>query len=135
MDGTTEMYRLIDLIARSMAYPTYGFLYSSHGSLGPTGVCSRRKEMCRNIKVLYNFDPPANQQEIEAAALQFVRKISGFNKPSKINQGCFDQAITDISRIAENLLESLQTSAGSRNREDEIQKARARFNRRFAASI
>ena len=90
--------------------------------------------MCRNIKVLYNFDPPANQQEIEAAALQFVRKISGFNKPSKINQGCFDQAITDISRISENLLESLQTNARPRNREDEIQKARARFNQRFEAS-
>ncbi len=90
--------------------------------------------MCRNIKVLYNFDPPANQQEIEAAALQFVRKISGFNKPSKINQDCFDRAITDISRIAENLLESLQTSARPRNRQDEIKKARARFNQRFEAS-
>ncbi len=89
--------------------------------------------MCRNIKVLYNFEPPANQQEIAAAAVQFVRKISGFNKPSKVNQICFDEAVADIAKIAEVLLDSLQTNASPRNREEEIRKAKARSTLRFQA--
>jgi hypothetical protein len=87
--------------------------------------------MCRNIKTLFNFDPPATKEEIEAASLQFVRKISGFHKPSKINQIAFEQAVESISQIADNLLTQLMTAAVPRNRENEVAKARARAERRF----
>ena len=88
--------------------------------------------MCRNIRTLYNFEPPATDDEIQAAALQFVRKISGFNQPSKVNQAVFDEAVAGITRIAGHLLESLDTSAAPKNREDEAARAKARSARRFA---
>jgi len=86
--------------------------------------------MCRSIKTLYNFEPPASQEEIHAAALQFVRKISGFHKPSRANEEAFNRAVDDIARIAGQLLVSLESSAAPKNREDEAAKARARAAQR-----
>ena len=87
--------------------------------------------MCRNIKTLFNFEPPATDEEIHAASLQFVRKLSGFQKPSKANEEAFDRAIGDVSRVAERLIDSLVTNASPRNREVERTKARARVAKRF----
>ena len=87
--------------------------------------------MCRNIRTLFNFDPPATEEEVRAAALQFVRKISGFNKPSQANQEAFDAAVEAVFEGAWTLLDSLETSAGPRNREVEAAKARARAAKRF----
>jgi hypothetical protein len=87
--------------------------------------------MCRNIKNLFNFDPPTTEEEIRAASLQFVRKISGFNKPSKSNEAAFNAAIEDIAGIASRLLRSLETTAAPKNREEEAAKARARAAVRF----
>ena len=87
--------------------------------------------MCRNIKTLFNFDPPATGEEVRAASLQFVRKLSGFTKPSQANKPVFDQAVDDVSRIAGDLIASLTTAAPSRNREIEVAKARARVAKRF----
>ena len=87
--------------------------------------------MCRNIKTLFNFDPPVTRAEIDAASLQFVRKITGFNKPSKANEAAFDAAIADVANICSRLLESLETSAPPKNREEEAAKARARAAERF----
>ena len=89
--------------------------------------------MCRNIRTLYNFAPPANEDEIRAASLQFVRKLSGFNKPSQANTVAFDTAVDSVTRIAQGLLDSLQTSAKPRNREVEATKARARAAKRFGS--
>lgn len=89
--------------------------------------------MCRNIKTLYNFDPPATEAEIHAAALQFVRKLSGFNKPSQTNEAAFYAAVDDIAAISRRLLHSLETNAQPRNREAEAAKAKARAARRFAS--
>jgi hypothetical protein len=90
--------------------------------------------MCRNIKMLFNFDPPATEEEIQAAALQFVRKLSGFNKPSKANEAAFNRAVEEVAAVARNLLDSLVTSAGPRDREAEAERARARAAERFGAS-
>ncbi len=87
--------------------------------------------MCRNIRTLYNFDPPATDEEIRAASLQFVRKISGFNTPSHANAEAFNAAVDDIARISERLLASLQSSAAPKNREVEAAKAKARSAQRF----
>jgi hypothetical protein len=87
--------------------------------------------MCRNIKTLFNFDPPATDDEIRAAALQFVRKVSGFNAPSKANQVAFDRAIDEVTDAARTLLSALVTSAGPRDREVEAERARARSAARF----
>jgi hypothetical protein len=87
--------------------------------------------MCRNIKPLFNFDPPTTEEEIRAASLQFVRKISGFTKPSKANEDAFLAAIDDIAGIATRLLRSLETSAPPKNREEEAAKAKARAAERF----
>ena len=87
--------------------------------------------MCRNIKTLANFDPPATVDEIRASALQFVRKVSGMNHPSKANQPTFDQAVDQITLAAERLIASLTTSAPPRTREEEAQKARERSRARF----
>ena len=87
--------------------------------------------MCRNIKILFNFDPPVTAEEIRAASLQFVRKISGFNKPSKANEGPFMAAVDEIAVISARLLRSLETNAPSRNREQEAEKAKARGASRF----
>jgi hypothetical protein len=87
--------------------------------------------MCRNIKTLYNFEPPATEEEIRAASLQFVRKLSGFNKPSKANEAAFDRAIEQVADAARKLLESLETTAQPRDREVEAARARARAAERF----
>ena len=87
--------------------------------------------MCRNIKTLFNFEPPATHEEIRAASLQFVRKISGFNKPSKANEAAFDRAIEQVAKAAHALIESLVTTADPRDREVEVQRARARTAARF----
>lgn len=87
--------------------------------------------MCRNIKTLFNFEPPATQDEIRAASLQFVRKLSGFNTPSKANQAAFEQAVNEVSAAASVLIASLITLADPRNRETEAARARARSAERF----
>ena len=87
--------------------------------------------MCRNIKTLFNFDPPVTNEEVHAASLQFVRKITGFNKPSKANEAAFQAAIEDIAAISNRLLRSLETTEPPKNREEEAAKARARAAERF----
>ncbi|HXM66532.1 MAG TPA: DUF2277 domain-containing protein [Candidatus Acidoferrum sp.] len=89
--------------------------------------------MCRNIKTLFNFDPPVNDEEIRAASLQFVRKITGFNKPSKANESAFLAAVDEVAAISGRLLHSLETIAPPKNREEEAAKARARAAERFSA--
>ena len=88
--------------------------------------------MCRNIRTLYNFDPPATDAEIRASAVQFVRKISGFAKPSKANEAAFRNAVEEVADTARRLLDALETSVPPRNREDEAAKARARSAARFS---
>ena len=87
--------------------------------------------MCRNIRTLFNFDPPVTEEEIRAASIQFVRKISGFSKPSKANEAAFLRAIDEVAAISSHLLHSLETSATPRNREEEAAKAKARAAARF----
>jgi hypothetical protein len=87
--------------------------------------------MCRNIRTLYNFEPPATEAEILAASLQFVRKISGYNKPSAANEATFNEAVEEIARISERLLNSLQTSAEPKNRDEEAARAKERSAQRF----
>ena len=87
--------------------------------------------MCRNIKILFNFEPPATEEEVRAAALQYVRKISGFAKPSAVNEEAFDRAVDEMTTASLALLDSLTTSAAPRNREDEAARAHARAVRRF----
>jgi hypothetical protein len=89
--------------------------------------------MCRNIKILFNFEPPVTDEEIRSASLQFVRKISGFSKPSKANEGPFMAAIEEIADASSRFLRSLETNAPSRNREEEAAKAKARAVERFGA--
>jgi hypothetical protein len=88
--------------------------------------------MCRNIRTLFNFEPPVTPDEVRAASLQFVRKISGFNKPSKANEEAFEKAIEDIAKISSRLLHSLETTAAPKNREEEAAKAKARAAERYA---
>ena len=90
--------------------------------------------MCRNIKTLFNFDPPVTDEEVRAASLQFVRKISGLNKPSKANKGVFQAAVDEIAGISTRLLHSLQTNAPPKNREEEAMKAKARAAERFGTA-
>ena len=90
--------------------------------------------MCRNIKTLFNFDPPATEDEVRAASLQFVRKISGFNKPSRANEAAFDAAVERVYQDAQTLLNSLETKADPKNRETEAAKARARVAKRFGTA-
>src|SRR5947209_9276743 len=92
---------------------------------------SRSIIMCRNIKTLFNFDPPVTPDEVRAASLQFVRKISGFNKPSKANEAAFNAAIDDVAAISMRLLKSLETTAPPKSREDEASKTKARAADRF----
>ena len=87
--------------------------------------------MCRNIKILFNFEPPVNDEEIRSAALQFVRKISGFNKPSKANEAAFLAAVDEIAEVSTRLIHSLETNAPPKNREEEATKAKARAAARF----
>src|ERR1700675_3368980 len=99
------------------------------------GIWSRagqgEKAMCRNIKTLFNFEPPATEEEIQASALQFVRKLSGFNKPSQANAEAFDRTVVEVSASARRLLTSLHTHAPAREREIEAEKARERSKLRF----
>ncbi len=88
--------------------------------------------MCRNIKTLANFEPPASNDEVRASALQFVRKLSGTTKPSRANEAAFNQAVDDVTAIARRLVDSLEIHAPPRNREEEARKARERSERRFA---
>lgn len=90
--------------------------------------------MCRNIKTLFNFDPPATDEEVRAASLQFVRKLSGFNAPSKANAAAFDRAIEDVFRVARQLVDDLVTEAPARDRAVEAAKAKARSAHRFGRS-
>jgi hypothetical protein len=87
--------------------------------------------MCRNIRTLFNFEPPVTEAEIHAASLQFVRKISGFNAPSKANEAAFFAAVDEIARISGRLMSSLQSTAARKNRQEEVAKARARDAQRF----
>jgi hypothetical protein len=89
--------------------------------------------MCRNIKTLFNFDPPVTDEEIRAASVQFVRKLSGFNKPSKANEAAFNEAIDEIAAVASKLLAALETAAPPRNREEEAAKAKLRSAQRFGS--
>jgi hypothetical protein len=89
--------------------------------------------MCRNIKTLFNFDPPATDDEVRAACLQFVRKLSGFTAPSKANEAVFDRAIEDTFKVARKLIDNLETQAPPKNREEEALKAKARAIERFGA--
>jgi hypothetical protein len=91
--------------------------------------------MCRNIRTLFNFDPPATEEEIRAASLQFVRKLSGFNSPSKANEAAFERAIDDVAAAAQTLLASLVTTAGPRYREVEAERARLRSAARFGRRV
>lgn len=91
--------------------------------------------MCRNIRMLYNFEPPATDDEIHAAALQFVRKISGFAKPSAVNEAVFNRAVAEVAKASSKLLGSLVTTASPRDREVEAAKARARAVRRFGQKV
>jgi len=90
--------------------------------------------MCRNIRTLYNFEPAATEEEVRAAALQYVRKISGFTNPSRANEPAFERAVDAVARASSELLEALVTSAPARNREAEAAKARARAAQRYAAA-
>ena len=89
--------------------------------------------MCRNIKTLANFEPPATDQEIRASALQFVRKLSGMNRPSRANQDAFDRAVDEVTAVAARLVHAITTSAAPRNRDEEMRKLRERTRQRFAA--
>ena len=88
--------------------------------------------MCRNIRTLFHFEPPASEEEIRASALQFVRKLSGFTEPSRVNEAAFDRAVDEIADAARRLLESLQTTRPPRDREEETVKTRARAQARYA---
>ena len=90
--------------------------------------------MCRNIRTLHNFEPPATKEEIHASALQYVRKISGYNKPSRANAEAFDRAVAEVTAVSTRLLAELTTTAAPRNREIEAAKARARAQERYAAA-
>jgi hypothetical protein len=87
--------------------------------------------MCRNIKTLFNFDPPVTDEEVRAASLQFIRKITGFNKPSKANEASFAAAVEEVAAVSARLLHSLETAAPPKNREEEAAKAKARATQRF----
>lgn len=111
------------------------------GTMEECPACSRNPEfdiivlrvstMCRNIKTLFNFDPPVTDDEVRAASVQFIRKITGFNKPSKANEAAFLAAVEDVAAVAARLLRSLETVAPPKNREEEAAKARARAAERF----
>jgi hypothetical protein len=90
--------------------------------------------MCRNIKTLHNFEPPATEEEVRAAALQYVRKIAGFNKPSRANEAAFERAVEEVAHVSMHLLEDLVTNAPPRNRDAEAAKARARAAERFGTA-
>jgi hypothetical protein len=97
-----------------------------------TQAIQRGKPMCRNIRTLFNFEPPATEEEIQASALQFVRKLSGFTRPSQANEAAFNHAVDEVAGAARRLLNALDTTSPAKNREQEAEKARARARERFA---
>jgi hypothetical protein len=99
----------------------------------PLGAGTKLRDMCRNIRTLHNFEPPATTDEIRASALQYVRKISGYTKPSQVNEAAFNQAVADITEISTRLLSELETTAPPKDREVEAAKARAAAAKRYAA--
>lgn len=101
--------------------------------MASAGQQGYRSIMCRNIKTLYNFEPPATDEEIRASALQYVRKVSGFTRPSKANEAAFDRAVLEVSRVTRELVDALETKAAPRDREVEAARARARGLARRAA--
>ena len=107
----------------------------SHASIAPRMFTAQPEEVsvCRNIRTLFNFQPPVTEDEIHAAALQFVRKVTGFNKPSKTNEAAFLKAVDDIARVSRDLMRLLETTAPPRNREEEAAKAKARAALRYTA--
>jgi hypothetical protein len=118
------------LIARAVAWQT---CRKVSAPVLPREI-KRDRPMCRNIKTLFNFEPPATREEIHASALQFVRKLSGFNKPSQANAEAFNRAVSEVSDAAQRLLKSLQTNAAPRDREIEAEKARERSRARYATA-
>jgi hypothetical protein len=129
---------MLKLSGREAPRVTQGELLSRRFYFGPVQrkMASERGQggsiMCRNIKPLFNFDPPATDDEIEAAALQFVRKISGFTHPSKVNEPAFERAVAEIAGTARKLVDELETNAPPKNRAQEAAKAKARSALRFA---
>ena len=103
--------------------------------MGPAGRLCHPGDMCRNIRTLHNFDPPATNDEVHAAALQYVRKVSGTTKPSAANQDAFDRAVHEIAHITRHLLEDLVTNAPPKDRETEAAKARARAAVRYGTAV
>jgi hypothetical protein len=121
-------------ILRIIIYMLMGWtlLSTSCGTIHTVGhLIWRPGYMCRNIKTLFNFEPPATEEEIAAASLQYVRKVTGFNKPSKKNEAAFDSAVEDIANITKRLLASLETAASPKDREEEAARAKARAALRF----
>jgi hypothetical protein len=108
------------------------WIWGDVDSQRPLIVHMEATRMCRNIKTLFNFEPPVTDEEIHAAALQFVRKVSGFNKPSKANEAAFLAAVDEVAAVSRKLLNSLETNAPPRNREEEAAKAKARATQRFS---
>jgi hypothetical protein len=104
----------------------------AQGGLTDIRPALQEEQMCRNIRTLFNFEPPATDEEVRASALQFVRKLSGFTNPSKANEAAFQRAVDEVSDAARRLLESLETSRPARDREAEAVKARAKARERFA---
>jgi len=101
-------------------------------SQSPCRTRNQEKSMCRNIRTLFNFEPPATDEEVRASALQFVRKLSGFTNPSRVNEAAFHRAIEEVTEAARRLLNSLETASPARDRETEAMKAKARAKERFA---
>jgi hypothetical protein len=97
-----------------------------------TQAIQRGKPMCRNIRTLFNFEPPATEEEIQASALQFVRKLSGFTRPSQANEAAFNHAVDEVAGAARRLLNALETGSPAKNRDQEAEKARARARERFS---
>jgi hypothetical protein len=131
-----EQTRFSRLTARRIIRKTIGFKIATGGENRLSFILWQFSElevivMCRNIKTLFNFDPPVTPEEIQAASLQFVRKISGFNKPSNANEPAFLAAVDEVADVATRLLGSLKTHAPARNREEEAAKAKARAAERF----
>jgi hypothetical protein len=105
----------------------------AHSPKMEKGHCRSEVRMCRNIKMLFNFDPPVTSDEVRAASLQYIRKISGFNKPSKANEAAFLAAVDEVAEISSRLLRSLETTAAPKNREEEAARAKARSAERYRA--
>jgi hypothetical protein len=137
-----EFFELTDKVNAEITIPAKALLtqrnlngkkfWLAHTNAAAGGAKSHKIGcMCRSIKTLFNFDPPVTTEEVQAASLQFVRKITGFNKPSKANEAAFEAAIDEIATISNRLLRSLETTAPPKNREEEAAKAKARAAERF----